>query len=288
MNKEVAKAENTLPVVNAESLIQQAINKNVPIETMEKLLAMRKELKEEKARELFIEAMSFFQEDCPIIEKKKAVYNKDGKTLRYFYAPLESIIEQVKKPLKENGFSYTFKTVQTKETVTAICVVSHIAGHSETTQLEMPIMPSSYMNIAQSVASSLTYAKRYTFCDAFGIATMDTDNDANVPAPSNPQPSKKPPKKTVIDEKINKELFREIVTTLNKKEGGAPVFQESEKLKNIKLAEERLTKKEDLTVFKNGVVKECNRRVEAILKEANSLVGETKKIIGEIVDAEIL
>jgi hypothetical protein len=258
MNNEVAKIENQSSVINAESIILQAIDKDVPIETMEKLLAMRKELEEERARKLFIEEMANFQEKCPIIKKTKIVYNKGGKTERYRYAPLESIIEQVKLILKECGFSYAFKTLQDEKMVTAVCVVSHIGGHSEETQFGVPIMKSDFMNIAQSVASSLTYAKRYTFCDAFGIATMDTDNDANV---NTPEPCNK------INNDANKKLFVEIVGILNKKDAGKPVFCESEKLDNMKTAEISLTKGEDLTNFRDLVVAEYDRRILISNKE---------------------
>ncbi|MDD5590162.1 MAG: hypothetical protein PHQ47_03240, partial [Candidatus Portnoybacteria bacterium] len=61
---------------SAEALIAQAIDKGVSVETMEKLLAMRKELKAEWAKEEFIKAMANFQKECPIIEKKKPVYEK--------------------------------------------------------------------------------------------------------------------------------------------------------------------------------------------------------------------
>src|SRR3990167_3791525 len=36
------------------------------------------------------------------------------------------------------------------------------------------------MNAAQKVASALTYAKRYAFCNAFGILTGDADDDARL------------------------------------------------------------------------------------------------------------
>ena len=42
---------------SAEELISQAIDKGVSVETMEKLLAMRKELKNEWAKEQFDKAM---------------------------------------------------------------------------------------------------------------------------------------------------------------------------------------------------------------------------------------
>src|SRR3954464_1487494 len=107
------KKEDTQELVilrgEAESLIAKAIDKNVSVETMEKLLAMRKELQAEWAKRRFDEAMAAFQAACPIIEKTKKVDFTSKRTIQrttYSYAPLEAIIKQVKEPLAKHGFSY--------------------------------------------------------------------------------------------------------------------------------------------------------------------------------------
>lgn len=195
--------------VNAEALISQAIEKELPIDTMERLLVMRRELKEEAAREEFFNALSNFQAACPEIPKTKIVMNKDGKTVRYKYAPLDTIIAAVKTPLKENGFSYTVKTEQDNGNVTAICRLHHIAGHTEETQLTVPIDKGSYMSAPQQIAAALTYAKRYAFCDATGIMTADEDNDA---VPEEKLQKKPDNRKKYIDEiaaEIKKHNFPE-------------------------------------------------------------------------------
>ena len=44
----------------------------------------------------------------------------------------------------------------------------------------MPVDAGAYMNEAQKAASALTFAKRYSFCNAFGILTGDEDDDSVV------------------------------------------------------------------------------------------------------------
>ena len=61
-----------------------------------------------------------------------------------------------------------------------ICEAHHVLGHTEETQLIVPIDFSSYMNEIQKVASAVTYGKRYAFCDAFGIMTGDEDDDSII------------------------------------------------------------------------------------------------------------
>lgn len=162
----------------AEILISQAIDKNVPVEALERLLAMRRELRAEQAKEEYDRAMAAFQAECPTIEKTKAVYEKDRKTIRYKYAPLEAVVDQVKALLAKYGFSYAINTIQDEKMLGVVCKVNHKFGHSEETTFSVPIGSEGYMSDVQKYGARLTFAKRYAFCNAFGILTGDEDNDA--------------------------------------------------------------------------------------------------------------
>src|SRR6266581_9335478 len=119
-------------------LISQAIDKNVSVETLERLLIMRKELKQEYAKEEFDRAMAEFQAKCPIIKKTKEIRTNDGR-LAYRYAPIESIVSQVKNLLYKLGFSYTILTKTAVDEVTATCIVKHILGHTESSSFTVPL-----------------------------------------------------------------------------------------------------------------------------------------------------
>jgi hypothetical protein len=160
------------------TFIQQAIQANLPIETMEKLFALHEKFKEGKAKEAYILALSKFQGECPIIQKTKKVLNKDGRGVRYQYAPLDSIIEQVKELLAKNGLSYRWEVENKPDIIKATAIITHKLGHSESSSFEVPIDKDAYMTLPQTYASALTFAKRYTFCNALGISTGDEDTDA--------------------------------------------------------------------------------------------------------------
>ena len=176
--KEIAVIKNQTAISqnSAEALIAQAIEKNIPVDVMERLLAMRTQVKAEQAKEAYYEAMANFQNQCPIIQKIKVVMNKDGKTVRYKYAPIDSIIEQVKEFIKQNEFSYSINT-KMNDGITITCQITHKLGHSEISEFSVPIEKDAYMNDQQKVAAASTFAKRYAFCNAFGILTGDEDND---------------------------------------------------------------------------------------------------------------
>jgi len=182
MSKEITTSKETKEV---ESLIGKAITAGASIETLEKLLAMRKELKAEQAREAYTEAIATFQAECPVIVKKKIVLNKDGKTTRYKYAPLDSIVSQIQKPLANAGLSYSFDEKKDDKSITAICKITHKLGHSEISSFQIPIGAEEYMSDPQKHGARITFAKRYAFCNALGILTGDEDSDANEDKKSN-------------------------------------------------------------------------------------------------------
>lgn len=186
MSKKIKKHEEnalTLPKdqqLSVENLISLAIKKDASIDTIERIFNLRDKMKSEWAKKQFDESMAAFQSECPVIKKTKAVNNKPekGGGLRYKFAPLDSIVMQVKELLRKHGFTYTTDAQVNESRVTAVCKVTHTAGHSETSQFTIPIDPDAFMTGAQKFAAALTFAKRYAFCNAFGILTGDEDDDA--------------------------------------------------------------------------------------------------------------
>ena len=170
-------AKHSGPVaLDAESILLKAIEANVPVESLERLLAMRERIKAEQAREAYYTALSAFQSECPAIRKNKAVKDKHG-SVRYVYAPLDDIVAQISPYLKQNGFSFTIDMSFAENMVTATCLLHHIAGHSERSSFSVPIESEAYTNDAQKHGSAQTFAKRYALCNALGIVTSDADDD---------------------------------------------------------------------------------------------------------------
>ena len=179
--KKETKTETAVEVVKGDQVagfIEQAIAKSLPVETMERLFVLHKEVKAEQAREEFVQALADFQGACPIIKKTKKVLNKDGRSVRYMYAPMDSVIEQIKKPLANNGFSYTWDSTRAEEHIKVFCKLTHRSGHSEKSTFDIQIVASDYMSSPQSYATALSYAKRYTLLNVLGIGTAEEDDDS--------------------------------------------------------------------------------------------------------------
>ena len=172
----------SVALVTPDNWISTALDKGLPIETLERLFALKKEYDAQQAKKAFDEAMTLFQSKCPIIKKGKAGgVTKDG-VVAYKYAPIEDIVEQTKELMSECGFSYLIKVSIEEKDVEVSCEVRHIKGHSEISKMKVPLLrQTGVMSEAQVTAGTSTFAKRYAFCNAFGIMTADEDTDGIMP-----------------------------------------------------------------------------------------------------------
>ncbi len=167
-------------IQEVESFISQAIKEKASPETMERFFDLRVKVKAEIAKEQFNSALANFQRVCPVIKKTKKVMNKDGKTVRYMFAPLDSISAQIAEPISANNFSYGWDTKHLVDRMEVTCELTHVLGHSKTSTMEIPIDKDGFMTSPQKVASAVTFAKRNTLLNVTGITTADQDDDANT------------------------------------------------------------------------------------------------------------
>ena len=241
-----ALAVNTKKDLSIENLLIKAVEQGTPVETMERLLAMRKDLKAEKAKEAFDSAMAKFQSECPIIKKKKAGGQTKSGQVAYYYAPIDLIVSQVRPFISKNGFSYSIQTKTLKGLVKAICIVKHELGHSESSDMTVPLSAgTNIMSAPQITASALTFAKRYAFCNAFGIMTGDEDNDAT------PQKTTPEKKATVADTQ------KMVIVALGRAKTSDEV---------IHIDKETQKSKRFSKTFKDSVKKLANQKVDEINK----------------------
>ncbi len=169
-------------------LIEMALKNNASIETLEKLMALQERWEAGKAKKAFNEAMANFQGECPVIKKKTNGGKTESGIVAYKYAELGNIVDQVRGLLQKNGLSYSIKTTFAPNEVSAVCIAKHLDGHSEESEVKMPLAgKTKMMNDPQQIGATITYAKRYAFCNAFGIMTEGEDKDAIVAPRGNNQ-----------------------------------------------------------------------------------------------------
>lgn len=165
------------------ALMEKAIDAKSAVEVMERLQVMRREMRAERAKEMFDASMASFQSECPIITKRKS-----GAKNAYKYAPLDDIVSQVRDLTQRHGFSFSITSDIESGWVKALCKITHSAGHSEVSEFKVPIdNKNPMMTDPQRYGGAMTFAKRYAFCNGFGILTADEDLDGgDKPKPQGP------------------------------------------------------------------------------------------------------
>lgn len=160
-----------MPTMDIEAMFKYAIDKGA---NLDGLMNVRRELRAEQAKAAYDAALSAFQSECPIIIKKVK-----GATGAYKFAPLDEIMPQVQPILSKHGFSFSITSEVTPKMIKAICKITHCAGHFETGEFSCPTDERNTMQTdPQKYGGAMTFAKRYAFCNAFGIMTGDQDRDA--------------------------------------------------------------------------------------------------------------
>lgn len=167
-----------IQVTTPQTLISQAIEKGVDVESLSRLMDLQERYEANQARKSFFQAFTNFQASVPDIRKNKEVSFAQTK---YNYSPLADITRQIAKTLKENELSYRWEIQDNPTEIKVTCLVSHIDGHTERTTMQANPDTSGSKNPIQARGSAIEYLKRYTLIGALGISTADADIDGRLP-----------------------------------------------------------------------------------------------------------
>jgi hypothetical protein len=179
------QAPTPIAMRDPESILRYAIDAKADVAVIERLMVVREKLQAESAKAAFDASMAAFQSECPIILKEKS-----GAKNAYKYAPLDAIVDQVRGLTQKHGFSFSVTSAVDTGWVKAICKITHALGHSEVSEFRVPVDDKNPMMTApQRYGGAMTFAKRYAFCNGFGILTADEDLDGHAarPKPAGPK-----------------------------------------------------------------------------------------------------
>lgn len=182
MNNEVIVSDKpvNLPAVSAETqaimqMIERVVlNPDADMDKLDKMLDMQERILNRNAKQSYTADLAAMQADLPLVGKLGEGHNKAK------YARLEDINEAIRPTLQKYGFAVTFRTKQAEKTLTVTAILSHRMGHSEETDLILPLDTSGSKNAVQAVGSTISYGKRYALCLLLNISTGD-DTDGNLP-----------------------------------------------------------------------------------------------------------
>ena len=184
----ISDQESSLPVMAQPHmrLIEIAVNNGADITQLEKLMDLQERYEANQAKKEFNAAMSQFQAMLPVIEKLGIVdyTTSKGRTF-YQYAKIEDIAKAIQPALKETGLSYRFTQSQSNGIITVRCIVTHKSGHSEYSELVSSPDISGGKDQLKSIASAISYLRRYTLTGILGIVVGGEDDDGGTSEPVN-------------------------------------------------------------------------------------------------------
>jgi len=176
MNQIAQKEDNTMPAaITPQDMLAIAVRQNADLDKISKLMDLQERWEASEAKKLYTRAMANFQSKLgPIIKTRQGHNSK--------YADIDDIAQAIRPVLEDVGLSYRFDQQQEGEQIKISCVVTHVAGHSESTMFCAGIDNSGGKNLIQAMASTVTYLRRYTLTGALGITTGQDDNDGGKPS----------------------------------------------------------------------------------------------------------
>ena len=158
-----------------------ALDSNVSIEKMDRILAMQERVLDRRARMAFSAAIADAKAEIPVIAKKRHVgfeSKKDNASRTdYDYEDFAEVARTIDPILGAHGLSYRFRTQgKPGEPITVTCIIAHRDGHEEENSLTAPHDSSGNKNAIQAIGSTVTYLQRYSLKAALGLAAGNDDD----------------------------------------------------------------------------------------------------------------
>ena len=156
--------------------------KDYPIETVERLFSMHKELQAETARRAFNEAFNRVQQKMtPVVKKGR------NKQTGSFYARAQEVVEMVHPILVQEGFSRSLSMDEcpADNHNRYVLILRHNGGHLERHWMDAPIDDKGMAGKTNKTrlhgtASSYTYCQNQLLCKVLGVPLVDDDGNAGA------------------------------------------------------------------------------------------------------------
>jgi hypothetical protein len=166
--------------ITAMSLLQSAVDKGASIDTIERLVALQEKMLAKQAEVAYIEAMQRAQMRMEPVRR-----NAKNPETHSRYSTYEQLDAAVRPIYTGEGFSVSYNTTDSPlaEHMRVLAMVRHIAGHSETFQVDMPVdgkgpKGGAVMTRTHATGSGFSYGRRCLLKAIWNIAEYDDDGNA--------------------------------------------------------------------------------------------------------------
>lgn len=181
MEQQLVTTEDRLPVTAEATSILSVIERasrdpQCDLDKMERLLLMHERIVERQAKAAYSSALAQMQPELPMIVERGGIKDRSG-NVQSHYALWEDVVTAITPILSRYGFALSFRTGNFEGGVSVTGVLSHSAGHSEQTEIKLPIDASGSKNAVQAVGSSTSYGKRYTAAALLNLRSGISEDD---------------------------------------------------------------------------------------------------------------
>jgi len=179
VTEEPPQAALTTVDSNPSQLIALAIQKDLDIDKLERLMVMKERWDAQQAQKAFYVALSKFQKLVPTLIKDKHVHyvTKSGAVIDYDHTSLGKIQPQIQDAAAECGLSHRWEFNDGPDLMEVTCILTHIEGHSERSSQSTPVDTSGNKSTIHGRQSSRTYLERSTVIGVYGLMSADKDDD---------------------------------------------------------------------------------------------------------------
>lgn len=164
------------------TLERVALNPEVSVEKMERLLDMQERVQAKRAEAEFNAAMARCQAELPRILKNAA-----NETTRSTYANLEAVNRAITPVYTREGFALSFNNPSgaPEGFYRVTCTVMHRAGHRQDYQVDVPadsvgMKGTVNKTPTHAFGSSMSYGRRYLTMLIFNLTTTNEDDDGQT------------------------------------------------------------------------------------------------------------
>lgn len=183
--KEIAAQE---PQTMTDQLISMAIDKDLDIEKLQRLIDMKDAEEKKTAKSQFDRSMAACQAKI-----QPVLADADNDQTGSKYSKLHTIVTALKPIYTAEGFSIAYRTEETPIQRLAeggwfrvLAVISHVGGHSETHHVDLPadtkgIKGSVNKTMIHGIKSTISYARNILLGLIFNfVSSEDIDDDGNA------------------------------------------------------------------------------------------------------------
>ena len=158
-----------------------AVDPNIDIDKLERLLSMQERVMARNAEQAFNEALNAAQAELAPIAAEES--NSQTKSKYATFAALDRVVRPI---YAKHGFSLSFNTADAPAgSVRVICRLAHRDGHKELYQVDMPAdgkgaKGGDVMTLTHAAGAAMSYGQRYLLKLIFNMAVYQ-DKDGNMP-----------------------------------------------------------------------------------------------------------